>query len=319
MKVAVIGGVTSTELLVRKLAAHGFDDVRVWGYVPTDSTNVSGWVDLARVAADCGFAYAPFRKVTECEAALIDFAPDILFVVGLSQIVPQSMIDAATRHAIGFHPTRLPKGRGRAAMAWLVLREEDGAANFFELRQGVDDGPIHVQTVYPVGPDDTASSVEAKMLDAEARALDEWLPRLKAGKAVPVEQDHDDASWFARRTPDDGRIDWQQGAEAIDRLVRASTRPHPGAFSHAGDERVVIWASSLVDRDEAGVPGRILRVEGDQFDMATGDGILRVSQWEATGGWSPRVGQRLGYDPEIEIADLRRRLAALEAKMSGDS
>lgn len=317
MKVAVIGGVTSTALLVRKLKEHGFEDVRVWGYAPQDARNVSGWVDLEQVAQQCGYAHQPFRKVAECEADLIDYGPDILFVVGLSQLVPQSMIDAAKQHAIGFHPTKLPKGRGRAALAWLVLREEDGAANFFELRQGVDDGPLHVQEPYPVGAGDTAGSVETKMLDAQARALDNWLPRLRTGEVGSVEQDHNQASWFARRTPDDGRIDWQHDAVSIDRLVRASTRPHPGAFTHAGNDRLVIWASEPIERDEVGVPGRIVRVDDNCFEMATGDGILRIVEWDAPDDWAPRVGQRLGYDPEIEIAELRRRLAALEAKVEG--
>ena len=58
-----------------------------------------------------------------------------------------SMLSIANKVNIGFHPTALPRGRGRAALAWLILKRENGAATFFELRDGVDDHVAHAHGV----------------------------------------------------------------------------------------------------------------------------------------------------------------------------
>lgn len=315
MRVAVIGGVRSTEVLINKLAEHGFDDVHVWGYTPTDASLVSGWVDLRSVASQQTFGFTPFVRVRECASEVASFAPDVLFAVGLSQIVPPDILSSAGRAAIGFHPTALPKGRGRAAIAWLVLNAEDGAATFFEMREGVDDGPIYVQEPYTVTSADDACSVEAKLLAAEQVALDRWLPVLRREEFSAAEQDHVKASWYARRAPEDGWLDWSWAAGDLHALVRASTSPHPGAVTACGDVRITVWGSSVDDRPITGVLGRIVSVESDgSFAVQTGDGLLRVSDWSAE-GWVPKVGVRLGYDPQREIHRLRARCEALEKQL----
>lgn len=317
MKVAVIGGVRSTELLVSKLAAHSFDQVHVWGYSPLLPDRVSGWVDLSRVADVHGYGSSRFEKVADCEAELRDFGPDVLFAVGLSQIVPVRLLQLPPLGGVGFHPTALPRGRGRAAIAWMVRNVEDGAATFFGLREGVDDGPIYAQVGFSVTTTDDASSVEAKMLDAEAVALDNWLPRLRKGEWEAREQDHAQATWYGLRTPADGRVDWRMPSEEVLRLVRSSTRPHPGAFTQAGDQVLRIWRACADETPFEGVVGRILDVyPGGDFLVQTGRGLVRVTEWSADGDWHPRAGVRLGLDTEAEVTELRARCNELEARIN---
>lgn len=57
---------------------------------------------------------------------------DILFVVGLSQLIDEDIIRMPRFGCVGFHPTKLPKGRGRAPMAWLILDRGEGAATFLK-------------------------------------------------------------------------------------------------------------------------------------------------------------------------------------------
>lgn len=316
MKVAVVGGVKSTDLLIRKLLQHGFGDLRVFGYAPGDTRLVSGWVDLAATAAELRIDYVPFVKVSACEAALRAFNPHLIFAVGLSQILPPALLSIARKETIGFHPTALPKGRGRAALAWLVLEGGPGAATFFGIREGIDDGPIYAQKPYAVGIDDDAASVEQRMLQAEAEILDSWLPGLREGDMIPYEQDQASATWFGRRTPLDGWIDWSRSAECVLRLIRASTRPHPGAITVAGDVRLTIWKAVVEGRPELGVVGRILWVGADgSFIIQTGSGLLRITEWESERPWKARVGALLGYYPEAEILALRDRCSDLERRL----
>lgn len=318
MKVAVVGGVVSTELLVQALVHHKVGEIAVWGYEPKDTSLVSGWRDLRRLSDELGLPFEGFRKVTECEASLRIFVPDILFVVGLSQIVPPTMLNVATKANIGFHPTALPRGRGRAALAWLILQGENGAATFFELRDGVDDGPVFVQEHFDVVEDDVTADVEAKLLEAERIALDRWLPQLAQGDLTAQEQDQCAATWYGRRTPEDGWLDWQARRDDLLRLIRASAPPHPGAFTFCQNHKILVLKANASDRRETGVPGRILAVHADgAFEVQAGGGIMYVTEWQSGTGWTPRVGALLGYYAEAEIFDLRTRLAQLEQKVIG--
>ena len=313
MRIAVIGGVGSTEVLVQALVRHGFKQIKLWGYEPAETTPVSGWRNLRMLAADLGLTFEKFRMVIECEDSLRMFAPDVLFVVGLSQIIPPRMLRIAALANVGFHPTALPWGRGRAALAWLILQGKSGAASFFELCDGVDDGPIFVQEPYAVTDSDDTADVEASLLAAERLALDRWLPRMLQGNFSATEQDNKQASWLGRRAPEDGWLNWHLPREVLLRLIRASAPPHPGAYSFCQSHKISVLRAMPVDRQETGVLGRILAVHTDNsFEVQAGDGIIRIAQWENNSGWAPRVGVLLGYYAEAEIFELRDKVKQLE-------
>jgi methionyl-tRNA formyltransferase len=316
LNIAVIGGVGSTDVLVRKLHEHGFQSLHLWGYEPAQTELVSGWADLRSTAGELGIGYSGFRKVASCEEELRQFGPDFLFAVGLSQLIPPSMLSIARTENVGFHPTALPRGRGRAAIAWLILNREPGAATFFAIREGVDDGPIFVQEPFEVADEDDASSIYTRVLEAEAEALDRWLPALAAGKVDAVPQDESAATWYGKRNPEDGWIDWAQPAENVIRLIRASTDPHPGTWTLFEDIRLSLSAAERDDRPETGVVGRILRVQSDQFVVQSGSGLVRVTKWSADRPWAPRVGMKLGYYAEAEILRLRERCARFEERLA---
>lgn len=316
MRCAVIGGVNSTKILVERLQTAGFEDVKVWGYEPACSDNVSGWCNLKAVALSQSYSYSGFRKVTECHQELVEFSPDVLFVVGLSQIIPTEMLRIARFLNVGFHPTALPKGRGRAAIAWMLLEKVPGAATFFELQAGVDDGDILAQEPFDVDETDDATSLEQKILDAETRALHRWLPKLLEGKVSRLPQEHEKASWTGKRTPEDGWLDWNQSAVKLSTLIKASTKPHPGAYTFCEDTKLLIWSCDIFDRNEIGVPGRILLVNVDgSFVVQTGDGLILIKSWYSEKEWTPRVGLKLGYYLELENYTLRQRVRALEEKL----
>lgn len=317
MKIAIIGGVSSTRVLIEKLFQHGFHDVRVWGYSPEDNSLVSGWSDLKSVCERFGFKYSPFLRVSSCQEEIAQYAPDLIFAVGLSQIIPEELISIPRLGCIGFHPTALPKGRGRAAIAWLVLERMKGAASFFVLRTGVDDGPVVAQEPFEVDENDDAKSVETKLLAAEEIALDTWLPKLASGEIGGVEQDHSQASWYGRRSPEDGWIDWKVTVDELVRLIKASTEPHPGAYTFHEDSIITIWAAELNDSAQKGVVGRILKVFPDQsFLVQCSDGLLRVTRWQAANSWLPKVGIKLGYYTEAEVHRLKKKYSQLEERIA---
>lgn len=321
MRIVLIGAVRSSEVALRRLLAHGVEVAGVFGYRAPDVSQVSGYVDLEPLARSAGVPFYPFRSVNapEIVAAVRSLSADVLFVVGLSQLVGAELLRSARLGGVGYHPTALPHGRGRAPIAWLVLEQRDGASTLFELTEGTDAGGIFVQEPFAVAEDDDASAVESKVLSSLERALDKWLPRLKNGEWNPVAQDEQHATYYGKRAPEDGLIDWRSSAREIDRLVKASTRPHPGAFTYRKDERLIVWRSKVeTNLPIRGVRGRVLAVNGVEALVQAGEGLLWLLEYEgADGHLEPlRVGEKLGYDTEIALNALMRRLAKLEEKSS---
>ena len=112
--------------------------------------------------------------------------------------------------------------------------------------------------------------------------LDEYLPQIERGCAPCIPQDHGNASYFSRRSPDDGAIDWKSSSGAIRNLVRAVTRPYPGAFTYRGDTKIYVWeAAQHGAAGITGVPGRVHSI--DPLVVQCGQGALEVRTAQVEG------------------------------------
>lgn len=315
MRAIVVGGVRSTAIVLDALLRHDFDVAGVLGYEPRAGAVVSSWSDLEAQASAAQVAYQPFRSVNSAEsvAFIAARAPDVIFAVGLSQLVSPQVLDIPRLGTIGFHPTRLPMGRGRAPMAWLVETGTAGAASFFEVTPGVDEGRIFVQEPFAVYDDDHAEDAYRRLHTAMRRALDRWLPELREGGWDPTPQPDHGVSIWGKRTPSDGLIDWSKPAREVDALIRAAAAPHPGAYTFVGDVKVYVPRSrGTYPGETLAFPGSVLGSEADgSFLVQAGDRALRVELiCDAPG--LVRVGTRLGYAVEHEVHALRKRVANLE-------
>lgn len=319
LRIVLAGSVGSSRLTLQALLRHQANVVGVLELVSDDPSAISGFVRLNDVAAEANVPCVGFQNINapELAAQVRAWQPDLLFVVGLSQIVKRELLLVPKLACVGFHPTLLPRGRGRAPVAWLVLDATPGAANFFVMDEGADSGPILVQEPFDVSVEDDASSVTEKLERAIGRALDHWLPKLLAGEWNPQPQDESLATYHGKRAPEDGWIDWNKSAREIHALIRAAGRPHPGAYTYLKDRKLLIWRAELdMTTPFRGVIGRVLLNDAHRGALVqTGDGLLWLSEVAAADGGSLKlgVGQRLGYVVEDEVARLKERVAALEA------
>ncbi|MFK5633708.1 methionyl-tRNA formyltransferase [Ornithinimicrobium sp. LYQ103] len=301
MRYALIGGVQSTAVALDSLLTHGANVVGVLGYVPKEVQHVSGYLDVVEHARGAGVARAvPFTKVNDPSTidVLKSWDVDVLLVVGLSQIVSRPVRDTARQLAVGFHPTQLPRGRGRAPIAWLVLKQEEGAATLFELADGADEGDILTQVPFAVGPRDHASDVLERCMRALSEAVRQFVWDSQQGSLQRTPQSQENATYWGARKPADGRIDWNIPAEVVDALVRASAEPHPGAYTVTpSGEKIIFMRSHGPVNAYSGVPGRLLAVGEDDWLVACGDWAIRlggiIREQRAVVG--PRVGDLVGY------------------------
>ncbi len=200
--------------------------------------------------------------------------PDFLFSFYYRQMLSPALLATARRGAFNMHGSLLPRYRGRVPVNWAVLRgERETGATLHEMVEKPDAGRIVDQEAVPIGENDTAAEVFGRVTDAAGRVLERALPSLLDGSAVLRPQDLRAGSYFGGRKPEDGRIDWTQGARAVHDLVRAVAPPYPGAFTALGAARVRVLRTWWSEPPALGpaAPGT-LAVSGGKAWACCGDG-----------------------------------------------
>jgi methionyl-tRNA formyltransferase len=321
MKVAIAGSVSSTWHTLRALITSGAEITAVVGLDESHAPRVSDFRSMRELAREAGLPFLAFHRMSD--PAVHEFLrahpPDLLFVVGLSQLAPPSVRALAPGGAIGFHPTPLPKGRGRAPVPWTILLEQPAAANLFFLSDDPDAGDIIDQRPVEVRPDDYAQDLIDRTNAVLEQMVHDLCPALRSGRIARRPQNHAEATWYGRRTPEDGRVDWRGSTAEIHRLVRAVSRPYPGAFTDYGAQRLIVWRAQPHERrDHVGTIGQIVRVDPERgLLVQTGDGLIWLTEvTDAAGAMMKpceiQVGRRLGASPEARIEELELRVRALE-------
>jgi methionyl-tRNA formyltransferase len=213
--------------------------------------------------------------------------PDLLFSFYYRRLLSPAILAVPPLGAINLHGSLLPKYRGRAPVNWVLVRgETTSGVTLHYMDARADHGDIIAQRAVPITIEDTALTLSRKLTAAARSLLAETYPRIVAGKAPRIPQDDGAATTFGRRTPADGRIDWSRSAWQIYNLIRAVTRPFPGAFTFWGDRKLLLWSAQPPGgRACEAPPGTILGAgEGGALEVATGDGILEVTGMQAEGG-----------------------------------
>ena len=138
---------------------------------------------------------------------------------------------------------------------------------------------------FPIGPRDTAATLERELAVQGASVLVAYLRRLAAGAAKPpIPQPLEGATYAAKIRKTESAIDWNAPATAIDRQVRAFD-PAPGASTELAGETVKLWRAHPVTIGVPGaVPGTVLATEGDAIVVACGEGALGIAELQPAGG-----------------------------------
>jgi methionyl-tRNA formyltransferase len=155
-----------------------------------------------------------------------------------------AILDLPSRGALNMHGSLLPYYRGRVPVNWAIIHgEAEAGASLHYMEIKPDAGDLVDQIAVPVLPNDTASQVFEKVTVAAEVVLDRALPALLEGTAPRIPLDLEQGSYYGGRRPEDGRIDWNQGAWQVHNLIRAVAPPYPGAFSSIEGHHLVIKGS----------------------------------------------------------------------------
>ncbi len=301
MNVAFMGSVSSSRAALEALLRSGIDVKCVLGLNESHAERVSDFHSLRDVSERGGVPFHSFARVADPGVAefLRAHSADMLWVIGLSQMVPEGLIETAREGAVGFHPTMLPEGRGRAPVAWTILSGARAAVSLFYLTDQPDAGALIAQREVPVGPDDYSEDLIRRTNEVLADVIAELAPAIRSGRLAGRPQDDRRATYYPKRTPADGRIDWSKSTDEVYRLVRAAGRPYAGAFCYLGESKVVVWRGRPATADEAlgdASPGQVIQVQAEKGTLVrTGDGGFWMTDLQCDDDGTPAmmVGRRL--------------------------
>lgn len=269
---------------IEALLAAGFEIAAVFTHRDSAGENVY-FRSVAKLCADQGIpAYVPDRIDHPLwQARLAEIAPDFIFSFYYRDLLPEAILALAGKGAFNLHGSLLPRYRGRAPLNWVLVNGEDYTGlTLHHMVARADAGDIVGQCRIAIDDADTAPTLQQKMVLGAAGLLAELLPRIKAGTAPRAPQDETQASYVGRRTPADGYIDWQKPAGTVRNLVRAVTQPYPGAFTFAGDRKVLVWATSIAGQSHDQQPGTVIATQ--PLTIACGSGAVIIDAGQVDDG-----------------------------------
>lgn len=242
--------------------------------------------------------YQPERvRKPECMEVLRSYEADVMVVIAFGQILPKEILEMTPYGCVNVHASLLPKYRGAAPIQWAIINGEMvTGVTTIQMDEGIDTGDILLKTEVLLDPKETGGSLHDKLARAGAELCVETLKALEEKTIVPKKQGETTTAYARMLDKQLGNIDWNQSAEAIERLIRGLT-PWPSAYSGWNGKVMKIWGAEAVSGMGGKIPGTIVKVEKDGFFVQTGEGLLRILELQIPGKKRMDAGAFLrGYE-----------------------
>jgi methionyl-tRNA formyltransferase len=243
------------------------------------------WSSCAELAAHHRIPVHIDESVETAAGELGALKPSIIYSFSYRHLIPENVLAMAPLGAFNLHPSLLPAYRGRAPVNWVLVNgERETGVTLHHMVARVDAGDIVGQRAVAIDDSDDALTLYRKLVPLGVELIEDLHPKIVAGTAPRRKMDISKGSYFGRRKPEDGRIDWQWPARRIFNLVRAVTHPYPGAFCFVDGKKLMIWETKIgAETGTLAPPGQVVREAADgALEVAAGEGsvIVKVAQFE---------------------------------------
>lgn len=217
------------------------------------------------------FEPARIRKNGSALEKIASASPDVNIVVAYGQIIPDPIIYWPRYRSLNVHFSLLPRYRGAAPVQWTILNgDTETGVTIIELNDRMDEGDILAKDPVSVGPGETAPELEARLAEKGAELLLETLSKID--RIPRVKQDPSLATLAPKIRKEDGRIDWREPAEVVDRRVRALSS-NPGTYTFWRGRRLRIHRGrALPKSDPSKTPGVIRSADREGLEVGCGGG-----------------------------------------------
>ena len=219
-------------------------------------------------------------KTPEAHAELRAAGADVMVVAAYGLILPQAVLDLPRLGCLNIHASLLPRWRGAAPIQRAILAGDAATGiTIMQMDAGLDTGAMLLKKRVPIGDRDTAGSLHDTLAAVGAQAIVEALAN--HADLVPERQDDSQATYAAKLSKAEARLDWKLPAAHLARAVRAFN-PVPGAWTLLDGEPLKIWSAEAVPA--AGEPGAVLDAAADRLVVACGSGALALQELQPAGG-----------------------------------
>lgn len=238
-------------------------------------------------------------KIKEPEAIeeLKKYPADIFVIAAFGQLLSEEILHMPRFGCINIHASLLPAYRGAAPIQWVIINgEKKTGVTIMQMAKGLDTGDMLLKKEVLIDEKETGESLHDKLMAAGAGLIVEALPKIEKGEIVPEKQDDALSCYASRLTKSMGLIDWTKDAVAIERLVRG-LNSWPSAYTVYKGKTLKIWEADVIAGNSSFRPGTVAEVGKDYFDVAAGEGRLRIKTLQLEG--KKKVSVRdflLGYE-----------------------
>lgn len=249
----------------------------------------------------------PEKLDADTRSELQLLSPDLLVVVAYGLILPDWMLNWPAAAAVNVHASLLPRWRGASPIQQAILAGDTATGvSIMRMSSGLDCGPVYARHSIDIGTGETAGELHDRLAALGAEALLDSLPAILDGSLKAVVQDEKSSTYAPKISKRDALLDWSLAAPVLQQQVCAYN-PWPVAETQtAAGERLRIWRAQAEDRSSTASPGTVIGTGADGIDVATGEGVLRLTEVQAAGGRSMSSADYLaGHD--IDGQQLGRR------------
>ena len=279
IKVVFIGGLTNGKIVYDYLKANKYVDLQL---------AITYKEDFAGPRYEClpdDDIVLRTGTVKGKESTIKGLNPDLIFVAGWSELIPESVFSVPSMGCIGFHPAKLPLDRGRSVLAWQIENGyKETGLTMFRYTDYPDGGDILAQEIIPICHEDYINDILDKIDDATYNIMRAYFPLLRTDRLMAKKQNLEEGSFHRLRGERDSIINWNRNSVDIYNKIRAISHPYPGAFTILDGKRILVWKSEEIvtlpfGHDEK--PGTLVaRLYDNSLVFKTRDGFLRITEWE---------------------------------------
>lgn len=227
--------------------------------------------------------------------ALKAYNPDIIVVAAYGQIIPKEILELPYHGCINIHASLLPRFRGASPIQHAILAgDEKTGITIMQMAEGLDTGDMLFKGEVEIGKMNFEELHDA-LAKLGADMIVDALKKIEIGEVNPEKQDDSKSCYASMISKKDGKIDFTQGADVIERKIRAFD-PWPSAFCMWGDKNVKIKKAEAIISDVKATEtefGKVLSATDEGIDVACGSGILRIKVLQMPGKRPMAVGDFL--------------------------
>jgi methionyl-tRNA formyltransferase len=222
-------------------------------------------------------------KSTEQQSMLREVDPDLLVVVAFGLILPKEFLDIPRCGCINVHASLLPRWRGAAPIERALLAgDKETGVTIMQMDEGLDTGNILYKVKVEISDSDSRVDLEKKLCEAGQDALLHTLEQFETLVEQAQVQHESEATYAKKIEKSEALIDWSKSAEEIDRLIRAGIGRLP-AYSFLGEHRLRVLQAAPSVSPVAAIPGTIVKVNKDHFQVACQESSLIVDSVQLPG------------------------------------